>query len=115
MRITFLTGSLQPGRDGVGDYTALLAHECRRRGIASQVIALADRHVARTSAAVESNLLDDVRLPYMMPWSERFAVVERGLRAFQPDWVSVQFVPYSFQRFGVACRLARTLPRLVRP
>jgi hypothetical protein len=32
MKILFLTGSLEPGKDGVGDYTRLLANECGERG-----------------------------------------------------------------------------------
>ena len=35
------------------------------------------------------------------------------LAASPADWVSLQFVPYSFQRWGVAAKLVRALPELV--
>ena len=42
MRIAFVATCLEPGRDGVGDYTTLLAAECARRGHAVMRIALND-------------------------------------------------------------------------
>ena len=45
MVILFLTGCLQPGKDGVGDYTRLLARECIRQGQACCLIALDDPYV----------------------------------------------------------------------
>ena len=42
MKIIFLTGSLEKGRTGVGDYTRLLASECKRLGHEVQTIALND-------------------------------------------------------------------------
>ena len=110
LRITFLTGSLQAGQDGVGDYTALLAGECRRLGVAVQVAAIADRHLAAVAEAAPGPL----RLPHSMPWSARFARLERHVSDFDPDWVSVQFVPYSFQRWGVAFHACKGLRRLAR-
>ena len=42
MKIIFLTGSLEKGRTGVGDYTRLLVSECKRLGHEVQTIALND-------------------------------------------------------------------------
>ena len=110
MRITFLTGSLEAGQDGVGDYTALLAGECGRLGAAVQVAAIADRHLGSIAASASGPL----RLPHSMPWSTRLALLERHVRDFDPDWVSVQFVPYSFHRWGIAVRACEGLRRMTR-
>ncbi len=73
MRITFLTGSLEQGKDGVGDYTRLLAHECASRGAAAQVVALADRHTERPRTD-SSGPVEVVRLPYGMRWPSTIGV-----------------------------------------
>jgi hypothetical protein len=40
MKLLFITGCLEPGKDGVGDYTRELATECARRGHAVFLISL---------------------------------------------------------------------------
>ncbi len=40
MRLAFVTGRLEPGSDGVGDYTRTLAVECARRGHAVCLLSL---------------------------------------------------------------------------
>ena len=42
MKIIFLCGSLEPGRDGVGDYVLLLSGELVRQGHQASIIALND-------------------------------------------------------------------------
>jgi hypothetical protein len=113
MRVTFLTGSLEPGKDGVGDYTRLLAQECTRAGVLSQAIALADRHVERSVQTTAAEGVEVLRLPDSIPWTARIDDAARRIRAFEPDWVSVQFVPFSYHRWGVARELVVNLPRLV--
>lgn len=114
MRIAFLSGSLEPGKDGVGDYTRLLAGACEARGVSCRLISLADFHVDRMVSDKASSI-GVVRLPHRMPWSQRRGELGRQLAAFAPSWVSLQFVPYSFERRGMAVRLARDLPAVVAP
>ncbi|HYF50916.1 MAG TPA: hypothetical protein VEJ63_15990, partial [Planctomycetota bacterium] len=96
MKIAFLTSSLEPGRDGVGDYVRMLAAEFTRRGHPSVVLALNDR---LCSAIVESG--NELRLPESAPWSERSAAAKRLLRAFGPDWISLHFVAFGYNARGV--------------
>lgn len=96
MKIAFVTSSLEPGRDGVGDYTTLLAAECVRRGHTVLQLALNDRH---TDTAVRDSSL--LRLPAALPWNERVAESRRWLDAFAPDFVSLQFVCYGFHPRGI--------------
>jgi glycosyltransferase involved in cell wall biosynthesis len=114
MRITFLAGCLEPGKDGVGDYTRILAEECTRLGAACQTIALADRHAPGMTTSQASGV-ETLRLPGRLPWPSRVEAARRATGRFAPDWASVQFVPYSFHRLGIATRLVRALPRLVGP
>jgi hypothetical protein len=114
VRVTFLTGGLEPGKDGVGDYTRLLASECARQGANCQAIALVDRHVGRLSRERQGDV-EFTRLPASAWRSTGFASVVETIRSFGSDWVSLQFVPYSFQRWGLPVRLVRTLPEAVVP
>lgn len=113
MRITFLTGGLEQGKDGVGDYARLLAEESARRGVSCQLIALADPHVSTPVALTDdSRRIETVRLPRQMPWTARRRMAHDAVAGLAPDWVSLQFVPYSFYRWGLAGSVVRGLPRL---
>jgi hypothetical protein len=115
LRITFLTGSLEQGKDGVGDYTRLLAHECASRGVASQVIALADRYASHPESDSSATSLETLRLGYRSPWFARLASAGSRIRRWSPHWVSLQFVPYSFHRWGIATRLVNGMSELAGP
>lgn len=152
MRITFLCSSLEPGRDGVGDYTRLLAEECVRQGHECSLIALHDRHVSEpieeavpvspspshvsvsasqdvsVSASPPISAFQDVsvsafqnvspplpllRLPSTMPWPERVQRATSFLKQFEPDWISLQFVPYGFNDKGLIWTLSRHLHQII--
>lgn len=99
MKILFLCGSLEPGRDGVGDYTRRLAGECTRRGHHCTMIALHDPHVSGPAglAAWEGRL---IRLSAADPWSDRVRCARQHLQRVAPDWVSWQFVPQGLHPRG---------------
>jgi hypothetical protein len=108
MKIAFVTSSLEPGRDGVGDYTTLLAEECTRQGHVVVRLALNDRHIERSSR--EPGLL---RLPASQEWTARVIEARQWLEDFAPDFVSLQFVCYGFATRGLAGRIARHLRTLL--
>lgn len=105
MRILFLCSGLEPGRDGVGDYTRRLAAECGRQGHECLVIALNDQ-----ASGEEPGVL---RCSRSLPWKERTEQVRQRVADFAPDWISLQFVPYGFHRKGLPWRLARHLERVI--
>jgi len=95
MRIAFVTSGLEPGHNGVGDYTTLLAAECERAGHATCRVALNDREADAADASV-----GELRLHRAVPWASRAAQAERFLAEFAPDFVSLQFVCYGFHPRG---------------
>lgn len=113
LRVTFLTGSLEPDKDGVGDYTRWLAIEAARRDVSPRLLAVADRHIAEPSTAPDRSGFETLRLPASMAWPERRRAAREFIRAADPDWVSVQFVPYSFNRWGVPTAVVRAVPSLM--
>ncbi len=115
LQIAFLTGTLEPGRDGVGDYTRLLAEELARRGERVCLLALHDRFAAaieRAEIQTGGARLPVLRLPHTLGWPERSALAWDFLDEFQPDWVSVQLVSYGFDPKGVVRGLDRWLQPL---
>ena len=118
MKIAFLCGSCEPGADGVGDYTLSVAQALVERGHICFVIALNDRYVDQPHHAwIESNpecSLPCLRLPYTSPWRARNIILAAELERFKPDWISLQYVPYAFNKKGLPWPLFACL-RAVRP
>jgi len=110
MRIAFVCGGL--GLGGVADYTRLLAAALKTKGVESLIISLADRE-ARALARDTEGDLPTLVIPAATPWRERVAAAETALDAFAPDWVSLQFVPFAFNRKGVIAAEGQWLARLL--
>lgn len=112
MRIVFLCGSLEPGRDGVGDYTRQLAGELIRLGHFVSAIALYDRHLVETQKEdqlSEGIKLAILRLPYKLNEKYRFQQAKEWIEGFEPELISLQFVPFSFHPLGFTHKLTSNL------
>jgi hypothetical protein len=112
MRLAFLCGAVEPGRDGVGDYSRRLAGEFNRRGHAAVIAGLNDPYVSRTTVEqheIEGASVSVLRLPALMPWGERATQARNWLDAFKPDRVSLQFVPFGFHPKGLHVGLGKIL------
>lgn len=99
MQLLFICTSLEPGRDGVGDYTRRLAGECATRGHGCTVIALHDPHIQQVTDMTPDNVRL-IRLPATDPWPGRLTCAIKYLRRIAPDWVSWQLVAYGFHPRG---------------
>ena len=137
MSFVFLCSCLEPARDGVGDYTRRLAGEVIRQGHRAAIIAINDRHVTCSDATdetkrdenqnrqnshvgvglndMESQASDGTEIPVLrlsrtIPWSDRIQLAKQFVDAENPDWLSLQFVPYAYHPkgmpFGLSSRLA---------
>ncbi|WP_144059507.1 glycosyltransferase family 4 protein [Rhodopirellula sallentina] len=110
MKIAFICGSLEPGRDGVGDYTRRLAGELIRKGHDARIVAAHDKGLPTGSTFVEESQddfgtkIETYRLDKGTKWSEREAKILRIFDESTPDLVSLQFVPYSFHGKGFPFR-----------
>lgn len=115
MRILFLCSSLEPGRDGVGDYTRLLAGECTRQGHPCAIIALNDSSVIepmKSSCDAGTVKVPFLRLPASLTWKQRMPLAIDFRSGFQPDWISLQFVSYGFDNKGIVLNLNQVFRRL---
>lgn len=108
VKIAFISSCLEPGKDGVGDYTTLLAGECERRGHATRLLALNDPHVDSAAAGAAR-----LRLSSSLRWAERVRQAREFLPEFGPDFVSLQFVCYGFHPRGIDFALAGRLREII--
>lgn len=101
MKLLFLCASLEPGRDGVGDYTRHVATECAARNKDAAIIALNDKH-SDGSTDEKAGDVSILRLSQNLSWRERIRKATERVRDIGPDWISWQFVPYGFHPKGLA-------------
>ena len=103
MRITFITAALS--NDGVGDYTRLLADSCQRMGHECQIVSICD-HESHSQVASDEGVQIN-RFQGKAFSASKLNDIRQVFANFQPDWVSLQFVPYAFENRGIL----RTFPR----
>jgi hypothetical protein len=112
MNIAFICGSLEPGKDGVGDYTRRLASALIERGNAITIIAFNDRYVSETVTGQQESdgiKIDIVRLSARDAITEKLNVADKVIKEFRPDWISLQYVPFSYQKKGLPWQLGNQL------
>lgn len=113
LKIVFICGCLEPGRNGVGDYTRRLAGELTRQGNTCVMISLNDKYIesvlSETQWEGETELITH-RIPDLMSWTEKMPLMKFLMAELNPAWISLQFVPFSFNsrglNFGLASKLA---------
>ncbi len=115
MKLLFICTSLEPGRDGVGDYTRLLAEACIEAGHDCHMLALHDPFL--TNASIENQRgrareIPCLRLPQVGTWTEKTIAVQHYVETAAPDWISWQIVPYGFHPKGIIPDEAKALSLL---
>lgn len=112
----FLCGSCEPGKDGVGDYTVRLAQKLVQEHCGVSIIALNDRYVdadtdeKRIAGNTDIKIL---RLSKKTGWPQKLAMAQQWVNAYKPDWVSLQYVPFSFNDKGLPFGLGAFINKLV--
>lgn len=115
MKIIFICGSFERGKDGVGDYTRRLASELIAIGFDVRMLALNDKHLVGSLHEVQleqDQQITTLRLGKDLGWKERAATTKVWVDAFNPSWLSLQYVPYAFQDKGLPFFLGRYLKEI---
>jgi hypothetical protein len=115
MKILFLCGSLEPGKDGVGDYTRRLCGALIRKGQQAEIISLCDKQAdgfLNQTQMIEGTSVPVRRIPLSSSYKQRLAWTLETLKEVAPDWISLQFVPYSFNPKGLPFWLPGFLKQL---
>jgi len=118
MKIAIICGGLEPGHDGVGDYTRKLAGAVSKQGHTITAIAINDKLIKSTvqyQEDIDGSIVEIARIPSSENENNRFNVLKGILLKFNPDWISLQFVPYSFHAKGLPYRLFNSLKAMKLP
>lgn len=112
MKIIFICSSMEPGKDGVGDYTRRLACELIRQGHFSTALSLNDKYIFDELNEVqcdEGTDLPVLRLPANWNLEKRLNHAKKYIDEFNPDWMSLQFVIFGYHPRGLPLGLAKKL------
>ena len=112
MRVLFLCGSLEPGHDGVGDYTRALAGALNALGVTTRIISIMDRNTKSIREEIQTSRKQKVRvvrLSRMLSFEVRKSEYDKIVTDFNPDYISLQYVPYAFSPKGIPFDLPRFL------
>ena len=115
MKIVFICGSIEPGKDGVGDYTRRLAGEIIRKGNHESIIAMNDRHVSviQQTSQIDNDIeINILRIPAIFNNSSKTKVSKEFIHRHNPEWLSLQYVPFSFHPKGLHFGLAGMLSKI---
>jgi hypothetical protein len=110
LKILFICSSLEPGCDGVGDYTRRLACELIRQGHFVEAISLNDKHIS--GQCLEVQTFDSVDLPVLrfpldLPLAQKLNIAKKHIGEFNPDWISLQFVIFGYHPKGLPLWLSK--------
>lgn len=112
MNILFVCGSMKMGADGIGDYTRRLACELVKQGHKASVLAFSDRHVDDATIEKQSSEgqeIEVLRVPSKLSDKEKFDSLGKFIETVNPDWVSVQYVLYAYNKKGLPFKFASSL------
>lgn len=113
MKICFVCASLEEGKDGVGDYCRRLANELTQSGHSVAILAFNDRFAGQiTEFQSKDGLINFLRLPESLPVSAKIAAARKWIRFYNPEWFSLQYVPYGFHLKGMPFQLASALKKI---
>ncbi len=116
MKLAFIVTCLEPGSDGVGDYTRILARECALLGHQSMIFSVKDSFIKTNEPFCgnkNSNYdVKEVRYKNGLK-SKSIERLSDEILEWNPDWVSIQFVSYGFNTRGFVFGLISKISNLV--
>lgn len=107
---------MEPGKDGVGDYTRKLSCALNKEGHVSKIIALNDRKL-KTGIREEwqqdmQSQTEVLRMSESLSWNIRLQKAKQFINHFNPQWISLQYVPFGFHIKGLPFSLGNRLSQL---
>ena len=107
---------MEEGKDGVGDYTRKLAAALTRSNISTIVVGVNDKFqtedIWEGLQSVDGVTLNIIRFSKKVSWNVKTAQLNTLLEKFNPEWISLQYVPYGFNKKGVPFFLPSVLQNI---
>ncbi|MFM6984733.1 MAG: hypothetical protein ACKOXF_11420 [Chitinophagaceae bacterium] len=113
--LLFICGSLQPGADGIGDYTRRIAGELKKKGFKVSIIAFNDKQtdiILSETQKVDNTVVDVLRLPSKTNVNYKLELASEWIRMQNPEWISIQFVLYAFNNRGLPLFFSSEIKKL---
>ena len=99
MKIVFIVNAFPPAIDGVGDYSFNLIKELCKVGYQIDVY-------CKETEKITNALPGSRFFPIIKSWDRKgMKGLLQKLNEAPPDWIILQYVPYSFQKWGMPFRL----------
>lgn len=105
MKIVFLLGCLEPKKNGIADYTFALSKQLSKLGHSIYLIAWKDEYILAGTYVNKDYML---RMSPTLGEKNKQNLLKETFKNFNPDWVSIQFVAYSFHKKGLPFNLGST-------
>lgn len=115
MRILFLCGSIEPGRDGVGDYVRLLAKKLTQNMHTISILALSAPHIMFEQCVTEiykGISVETLSIPISYTSNQRITLAKNFVSTVNPEIISLQFVIFSYQKKGLPFMLGNELRQI---
>lgn len=115
MNQIFICGSLEPGRDGVGDYSRMMAAALIERGAQVALLAFNDAYMEGISLEEQEQRgvhIHALRMGRNEAAGKRVSEAKKWIDQLDPEWLSLQFVPYAFHKKGLPWRCASQMQKI---
>jgi hypothetical protein len=116
MTILFVCGSIENGKDGVGDYTRRLACELIRQGHTCSIIGLMDKFISSQLLELQecdNQTVEVFRLPFSSGYKLNCSIARERIQKLKPEWTSLQFVLFAFDNKGLPFDLAYSFKKII--
>lgn len=104
MRILFICGCLEPGKDGVGDYCRMIGDGLIQLGCEVMLLSIYDQFLLASTENTgnkEFSKLIIERISAKYSREKRFLLTQSYITEFKPIWISLQYVPFSYHKKGM--------------
>jgi len=104
-----ITADIEITGDGVADYSRLLAAELVRQGHEVLLIGLIQKSGQWMQFLPENS---GHQINRELQWNDRVEIVRQEVGRFNPDFISFQYVCFSFGRYGLPLLIGRDIRRI---
>jgi hypothetical protein len=104
MTLLIVCNSIEPGRDGVGDYARKLALESQKFGHEVFLVGLNDKHtnsIIELSRDISKDFCGGLRIPAGFPWKQKMRILIEFIETNKPGFISLQYGPFGFNSKGL--------------
>jgi hypothetical protein len=118
MKILFIYKTLVLDRDGASDQIRRLAGELLKQGHQVAAVGLNDTFSTEPFDGVQDAdgfSLPVLRVPASWSAGQRFGTAAKWIQKFNPDWVSLHFVNFAFNRYGLPLDVLLKFRRTIGP